>query len=59
MKTISAERFEARCLTIIDELRRRRQPVVITRREDPWRSFFPLRTEGMRSLAASLETSRS
>src|SRR5207249_11220274 len=27
VKTISAERFEARCLSILDEVKRRREPV--------------------------------
>ncbi len=27
MRTISAERFEARCLSILDEVKRRREPV--------------------------------
>jgi PHD/YefM family antitoxin component YafN of YafNO toxin-antitoxin module len=33
MKTISAERFEARCLTIIDEVKHRREPLVITKND--------------------------
>jgi prevent-host-death family protein len=46
MKTISAERFEARCLTIIDELRRRRQPVVITKKGRPVAKLLPIEDRG-------------
>jgi prevent-host-death family protein len=42
MKTISAERFEARCLTIIDEVKRRRQPVVITKKGKPVARLLPV-----------------
>jgi len=39
MKTISAERFEARCLSILDEVKRRREPVFLL-------SPLSLRTSG-------------
>ena len=42
MKTISAERFEARCLKIIDEVKLRREPVVITRKGKPVARLLPV-----------------
>jgi prevent-host-death family protein len=42
MKTIAAERFEARCLTIIDEVKRRRQSVVITKKGKPVARLLPV-----------------
>ncbi len=59
MKTISAERFEAWCLKIIDEVKLRREPLVITKKEKPVARLLPVETEGMRSLAASQEKSKS
>jgi len=46
MKTISAERFEARCLTIVDEVKRRRQPVVITKKGKPVAKLLPVDNRG-------------
>ena len=42
MKTISAERFEARCLKIIEEMMLRREPVVITRKGKPVARLLPI-----------------
>ena len=58
MKTFSAERFEARCLTIIDEVKRRRQSVVITKRGKPVARLLPVdnrRYEVFGCLAGDLE----
>jgi prevent-host-death family protein len=46
MKTISAKRFEARCLTIIDEVKRLREPVVITRKGKPVAKVLPVDDRG-------------
>ncbi len=42
MKTVSAGRFKARCLTILDEVKRRREPVVITRKGRPVAKLLPV-----------------
>ncbi|HEY3171365.1 MAG TPA: type II toxin-antitoxin system Phd/YefM family antitoxin [Thermoanaerobaculia bacterium] len=46
MKIISTEQFEARCLTIIDEVKRRREPVVITRKGKPVARLLPVEDRG-------------
>jgi prevent-host-death family protein len=58
MKTISAERFEARCLKIIDEVKLRREPVVITKKGKPVARLLPVedrRYEVFGCLAGDLE----
>ena len=45
MKTISATKFKARCLAIIDEVHAKRQAVVITKRGKPVAELIPIGKE--------------
>jgi prevent-host-death family protein len=42
MRTIAAGVFKARCLAIIEEVRARREPVVITKRGQPLAKLVPM-----------------
>lgn len=42
MKTIPAARFKARCLKIMDEVKTRREPVVITKKGKPVAQLVPI-----------------
>ncbi len=48
--TIKASEFKARCLGILDEVKRTRQPVVITKRGVPVAKLFPFDGERKRSI---------
>ena len=41
MKSMSAAEFKAHCLRVMDEVRRRREPVVITKRGVPVAKLVP------------------
>jgi prevent-host-death family protein len=41
MKTMPAGEFKARCLRVMDEVRRRREPVVITKKGVPVAKLVP------------------
>jgi prevent-host-death family protein len=41
MKTIAAAQFKARCLTLMEEVRSTREPVVITKRGNPVAKLVP------------------
>jgi prevent-host-death family protein len=41
MKTMPAGEFKARCLRVMDEVRRRRQPVLITKKGVPVAKLVP------------------
>ena len=42
MKTIAAAKFKAQCLTLMEDVRKTRQPVVITKRGKPIAKLAPL-----------------
>jgi prevent-host-death family protein len=41
MKTIPAAQFKARCLTLMDDVRKTREPVLITKRGHPVAKLVP------------------
>lgn len=41
MKTIAAAQFKARCLTLMEEVRSTREPIVITKRGNPVAKLVP------------------
>ena len=41
MRTIAASEFKAHCLRVMDDVRRRREPVVITKRGVPVAKLVP------------------
>ena len=42
MKTIAAAQFKAQCLTVMENVRKTRQPVIITKRGKPIAQLAPL-----------------
>jgi prevent-host-death family protein len=46
MKTIPAAQFKARCLKIMDEVKTRREPVVITKKGKPVARLLPVEDSG-------------
>lgn len=46
MKTIPAAQFKARCLKIMDEVKTRREPVVITKKGKPVAQLLPVEEPG-------------
>ena len=46
MKTIPASRFKAQCLKIMDEVKARREPVVITKKGKPVARLLPIDEPG-------------
>jgi prevent-host-death family protein len=46
MKTIAAGEFKAKCLTLMDDVRSTRQPIVITKRGKPVAKLVPADDEG-------------
>lgn len=42
MKSISASRFKARCLRIMDEVKARREPLLITKKGKPVARLMPV-----------------
>ena len=44
MKRIAAAKFKAQCLTLMEDVRKTRQPVVITKRGKPIAQLAPLDT---------------
>lgn len=46
MKTIPAAQFKARCLKIMDEVKTRREPVVITKKGKPVARLLPVEETG-------------
>jgi len=42
MRTIAAGEFKARCLAIMEEVRARREPIVITKRGQPMVKLVPV-----------------
>lgn len=42
MKTMPAGQFKARCLRVMDEVRRRREPVVVTKKGVPVAKLVPV-----------------
>jgi prevent-host-death family protein len=45
MKTIAAGEFKARCLTLMEDVRSTRKPIVITKRGKPVAKLVPMETE--------------
>jgi len=45
MKKIAAAEFKARCLTLMEDVRSTRQPIVITKRGKPVAKLVPVETE--------------
>jgi prevent-host-death family protein len=50
MKTIAAGEFKARCLTLMDDVRNNREPIVITKRGKPVAKLVPAENEGRKFL---------
>jgi prevent-host-death family protein len=46
MKTIAAGEFKARCLTLMDDVRKNREPILITKRGKPVAKLVPAENEG-------------
>ncbi len=46
MKVIAAGEFKARCLTLMDEVRENREPILITKRGKPVAKLVPAKNEG-------------
>jgi len=46
MKTMQAGEFKARCLKVMDQVRRTREPVMITKRGRPVAKLVPAPTRG-------------
>lgn len=46
MKKIAAAEFKARCLTLMDEVHKSREPVVITKRGKPVAKLVPVQDRG-------------
>ena len=45
MKTIAAAEFKARCLTLMEDVRSTREPIVITKRGKPVAKLVPVQPE--------------
>jgi prevent-host-death family protein len=45
MRTIAAGEFKARCLTLMDEVRNTREPVLVTKRGKPVAKLVPAENE--------------
>lgn len=65
MKTLAAGEFKARCLTVMDDVRRTREPVLITKRGKPVAKLVPAdkaapdligRLEGIISISGDIES---
>jgi prevent-host-death family protein len=50
MKTIAAGEFKARCLTLMDDVRKNRAPIVITKRGKPVAKLVPAENETLEFL---------
>ena len=50
MKTITAGEFKARCLTLMDDVRKNREPILITKRGKPVAKLVPAENEGRQFL---------
>ena len=50
MKTIAAGEFKARCLTLMDDVRKNREPILITKRGKPVAKLVPAENEGRQFL---------
>jgi len=59
MKTMAAGTFKARCLRVMEEVRKRRQPVLITKRGKPVAKLVPAdeepRTDVFGSMRGKIE----
>ena len=55
MKTISAAEFKARCLSLMDDVQRTRQTVVITKRGKPVAKLAPVPAVGKDNFIGRLE----
>jgi prevent-host-death family protein len=65
MKTLPAGEFKARCLTVMEEVRKNREPVLITKRGKPVAKLVPAdkqgkdligRLEGIISITGDIES---
>lgn len=54
MKTMAAGAFKARCLRVMEEVRKRRQPVLITKRGKPVAKLVPVDEERSTSVFGSM-----
>ena len=50
MKTIAAGEFKAHCLTLMDDVRKNREPIVITKRGKPVAKLVPAENETLEFL---------
>jgi prevent-host-death family protein len=46
MRTIAAGKFKANCLAIMDEVQKKREPVLITKRGKPVAKVIPAKDDG-------------
>jgi len=65
MKTMAAGEFKARCLTVMDEVSKTREPIVVTKRGKPVVKLVPAekapkaflgRLEGMMEIVGDIES---
>lgn len=54
MKTMAAGTFKARCLQVIEQVRMRHQPVLITRRGKPIAKLVPVEKERRSTVFGSM-----
>jgi prevent-host-death family protein len=45
MKTMAAGKFKAQCLALLDEVKTKREPVLVTKHGEPWAKLVPLDAE--------------
>lgn len=53
-RTISAARFKAQCLALLDKVARTGQPIVVTKRGRPVARLAPLQGQGPKDLRGSI-----
>ena len=53
MRTIAAGKFKANCLALMDEVQKKRQPILITKRGKPVAKLVPAKDEGKDELFGS------
>jgi prevent-host-death family protein len=55
MRTIAAGKFKANCLALMDEVQKKRQPILITKRGKPVAKLVPAKDEAKDSIFDSMK----
>lgn len=55
MRTIAAGKFKANCLALMDEVQKKRQPILITKRGKPVAKLVPAKDEAKDSIFGSMK----